>query len=308
MIIFVISKNYVTILNLKAMKRNVFLLMIALVYLSACTNVKQSKEYKALQSKNDSLETLVKRQNQDIEIFISDFKDIQSGLAQIKAKELWISENVENENTENKTVKNKIKDDIQFIYSLLKENIAKVKQLNKKLNTANSNNQALKNSIADLQTQIKNEAAYVVQLNQKLKKMDIEVVSLNKELKEVNMLLTEKEEIIKQQAEVNNTAYYVVGTSAELKENKVINKQGGFIGIGRQSKVDADFNKDCFTQVDILKFKQVPVFAKKIKLLTTHPQASYKLVKGKSKVDSLVILNEKAFWSTSKYLVIEAKK
>ncbi len=87
-----------------------------------------------------------------------------------------------------------------------------------------------------------------------------------------------------------------------------LQKKMKFIGIGRQSKVDSDFNKECFTKVDILKFKQIPVFAKKIKLLTTHPQESYKLVKGKTKVDSVVILNEKAFWSTSKYLVIEAKK
>ncbi len=288
------------------MKRNVFLLMIALVYLSACTDVKQSKEYMALQSKNDSLETLVKRQNQELQIFISDFNDIQSNLAEIRAKEVWINENVSN--TENKTVKNKIKDDINSIYSLLKQNMAKVKQLNKKLNTANSNNKVLKSSIADLQTQIKNEATHIVQLNEKLKKMDIEVASLNEELKEVNVLLTEKDEVIKQQVAADNTAYYVVGTSAELKKNKVINKQGGFIGIGRQSKVDSDFNKECFTKVDILKFKQIPVFAKKIKLLTTHPQESYKLVKGKTKVDSVVILNEKAFWSTSKYLVIEAKK
>ncbi len=286
---------------------NVFLLMIALVYLTACKqDVKQTKEYVALQSKNDSLEAVVKRQNRDLKIFVSDFNDIQLALAQIKAKELWISENVKN--TENKTVKNKIKEDIQFIYSLLKQNIAKVKQLNKKLNTANSNNKALENSIADLQTQIKNEAVHVVQLNQELKKMNVEVASLNEDLAEVNMLLTEKDETIKQQAEAGNTAYYVVGTSAELKKNKVISKEGGFIGIGRLSKLDPDFNKECFTKVDILKLEKVPVFAKKIKLLSTHPKTSYKLEKGKSNIDYLVILDKKAFWSTSKYLVIEAKK
>ncbi len=182
------------------MKRNVFLLMIALVYLSACTDVKQSKEYMALQSQNDSLETLVKRQNQELQIFISDFNDIQSNLAEIRAKEVWINENVSN--TENKTVKNKIKDDINSIYSLLKQNMAKVKQLNRKLNTANSNNKVLKSSIADLQTQIKNEATHIVQLNKKLKKMDIEVASLNEELKEVNVLLTEKDEVYRYRSSV----------------------------------------------------------------------------------------------------------
>ncbi len=289
------------------MKKNVFLVMLALIYLSACKqDVKQTPAYQALQAKNDSLQALVTRQSEDLKIFISDFNDIQSGLAQIKAKELWINENVKN--TENKTVKNKIKDDIQFIYSLLKKNIAKVNQLNKKLGDSKSTNQALKNSIADLQAQIKNETNHIVQLNQKLKKMDIEVVSLHEELEEVNTLLVEKDEIIKEQAEAGNTGYYVVGTAAELKKNKVISKQGGFIGIGRQSKVEGDFNKDLFTKVNILELEQIPVFAKKIKLLSTHPKGSYKLVKGKSKVDYLVILDKKAFWSVSKYVVIEAKK
>ena len=44
--------------------------------------------------------------------------------------------------------------------------------------------------------------------------------------------------------------------------------------------------------------------AKKAKLLTTHPAASYELTKGADKNLTLKINDPEAFWSISKYLVV----
>jgi hypothetical protein len=48
----------------------------------------------------------------------------------------------------------------------------------------------------------------------------------------------------------------------------------------------------------------VPLYAKKARILTTHPKNSYSL----EKVDGqyvIEILDKKAFWSVSNYLVVE---
>ncbi len=286
------------------MKKNIFLLIPVLIYFTSCTDVKKTEEYRLVQTQNDSLKTILHQQNEEINLFVSDFNDIQSNLSQIRQKEHWITINAK----EGKKVKDKIQDDIQLIYSLLKENISKVNHLNKKLSASSSKNKALKRLITSLQNQIKEQGAEIITLNQKLKSLNIEIMNLDGELDEAYYLLSEKEDLIQQQTEEINTAYYVVGTSKELKKNKIITKKGGFIGIGRQSKIDNDFNKEYFTKINISDFEQVPIFAKKLKLISTHPEKSYELTKGKSNIDYLVILDKKAFWSVSKYLVIEVKK
>jgi hypothetical protein len=49
----------------------------------------------------------------------------------------------------------------------------------------------------------------------------------------------------------------------------------------------------------------VPLFAKKAKLVTTHPNESYNLVKNQEGVvEKIDITDPEKFWSASKYLVI----
>ena len=95
-------------------------------------------------------------------------------------------------------------------------------------------------------------------------------------------------------------AYYVMGTSKELKAQGIVPK-----GIGGSRKVlTQDFNKDHFIKVDIRKENQINTYAKRAKVLTTHPANSYVL----EKVDdtyTIRITDYKSFWSVSKYLVIE---
>jgi len=43
---------------------------------------------------------------------------------------------------------------------------------------------------------------------------------------------------------------------------------------------------------------------KKVKIITSHPSESYQLVEADGKVEKIVIKDTKAFWATSKYLVI----
>ena len=48
-------------------------------------------------------------------------------------------------------------------------------------------------------------------------------------------------------------------------------------------------------------------FSKNVKLLTAHPQASYRLDRDVEKNYTLHITNPDLFWSTSKYLVVLVK-
>ena len=105
-----------------------------------------------------------------------------------------------------------------------------------------------------------------------------------------------------------NTAFYVVGTTKELKNNGVITKEGGFIGLGQVTELSKTLDQNYFTKIDILKTKEIPVSARKVKLITPHPETSYKLVEGASSIIRIEIIDPEQFWSISKYCIITADK
>ena len=57
--------------------------------------------------------------------------------------------------------------------------------------------------------------------------------------------------------------------------------------------------------IDIRKVTEIPLFAKKAKLKTNHPDGTYEFVKDEDGNLTFKITNPKEFWSISKFLVIE---
>ena len=91
----------------------------------------------------------------------------------------------------------------------------------------------------------------------------------------------------------------VFGTKKELKEQKIL-QSGDVLKSG-------SFNKDYFTKIDIRQTKEIKLYSKSAKVLTTHPSSSYSLVKDSKEQFVLKISDPAQFWSVSKYLVIQVK-
>ena len=68
-------------------------------------------------------------------------------------------------------------------------------------------------------------------------------------------------------------------------------------------EIKKDFSKDKFTKIDVTQTLSIPIGAKKVKILTSHPSTSYKLI-GEKPVQKIEITNAADFWGASKYLVI----
>jgi len=160
--------------------------------------------------------------------------------------------------------------------------------------------------IAELETMIEN-------LVKQMELKDGEIATLHTQLAEANKQLmvmfdeynNRLEELGSKEDELN-TAYYCYGSSKELKEQGVISKQGGFIGIGKTAKLSADFNKDYFTQIDVSIVKEIDLASDEVKIITNHSTDSYR-IEGEEDARKLIIVDSDVFWSSSKYLVIEVK-
>ena len=66
-------------------------------------------------------------------------------------------------------------------------------------------------------------------------------------------------------------------------------------------------NLGYLTKADMRELTTINTYAKSAKLLTTHPENSYSLEKDSNKQYILTIKDAVAFWSISKYLVIQVR-
>lgn len=118
--------------------------------------------------------------------------------------------------------------------------------------------------------------------------------------------LQEKEKIHKQALEVQsdmlNECYIKVGTKKELQNCGLLVSKGLF------SKKEIDnsmLDKELFMKVDIRNVLEIPILAKRIKILTPEPPStSYTIEKTMNGI-FLKIKDPTAFWNASNFLIIQ---
>lgn len=289
-----------------------FMLIPAMLMTVSCNKMKE--ENARLKAKNDSLLALGYQKDTTVMEFVRAFNEIQSNLDSIKMKENIIGQSTKGGTEVQASAREQITGDINAIYQMLQKNRATVASLQKKLKASNTKNTELEAMIANLEKSIAEKDAEIAQLKDQLAKLNIKVTDLGNQVTALNTNVENlsaenkaKQQAIEEKTAALNTAYYVVGTTKDLKDKKVIDKTGGFIGIGRTKTVSPEFDKSNFTKVDITTFTELPINKKKAVLLSNHPAGSYKLQANDKKIiEKLVILNYNDFWSRSKYLVVAA--
>ena len=282
------------------MKKYFFLFVTITIFFSCNTTNEESTgevnpETEKLSQENKRLMEESSRKDSAIGSFMRSFNEIEENLSSIKEKEKGISLSTKNAEL-NQSTKDQIVEDINAINQLLIKNRDKISTLNKLLKKSNIRIAELDKMIQGLSKQIEEKDTEIASLQNQLSEAH---VALKHMFEEISAKTTEVDE----QIEKLNTAYYAFGNSKELKEQGVITKEGGFIGIGKTDKLMENFNKNYFTKIDITKTTVISLYSKKAKLVTSHPSGSY-MFEGQGKVDKLLITNAQEFWSISKYLVI----
>ena len=291
------------------MKKFFYVLLIPVLLLASGCN---QKKIDRLQAQNDSLRAVGGDKDSNISEFVATFNDIEANLDSIKKAELVIDKNAKAGEVKGSR-KEQIKSDIKYIYDLQQKNRKMVAELSAKLSKSGKHAAQLQKMIDNLNASITEKDAQIAQMTDELGKLNIQVKDLNVKVTDLNTNVDNlSTDNAKKQADIDaktaalNTAYYVIGTNRELKDKKIITGEGGFIGIGRTKDIMADLNMNDFVKVDITVVNEIPIMKKKINIITSHPNGSYRL-EGDKTVDKLVIVDAAAFWSLSKVLVISAK-
>ena len=274
----------------------------ALLVVTGCQEKKNTPVDLAGIEQNDSLQKIIAQRDNEINDMMATMNEIQEGFREISAAENRVSIAKDGEGA-NKA--QQIRENIKFISGRMKENRALIQKLQKQLKESNFNGDQLKKTIEGMLKQLDEKDQQLQELRAELDAKDIHITELDETINNlytnVSDLKTEsaqKSQTISNQDMQLNTAWYVFGTKKELKEQRIM----------VDGKVlQSSFNKNYFTKIDIRVDKEIKLYSKSAKLLTTHPSSSYTLTPDANKQYVLRITNPQIFWSTSKYLVVLVK-
>lgn len=282
------------------MKKLLMMACLAALVLTGCKDGKTTAGIGAAQ--NDSLNSIIAQKDSELNDLMGTINEIEDGLNQINEAENRVTLL---KNGEGASKKQKLKEDVQFIATRMKQNKELIAKLQKQMANSSIKSEQLQKTIANLTKQLEEKEKQLQALREELDSKDIHIAALDETINNLNTksnrLASEsskKSEVINAQDKQINTAWYVFGTKKELKNQHILEDNKVMTG---------NFNKNYFTKIDIRDLSEIKLYSKNVKVLTTHPSSTYTLVRDANKQYTLRITNPQIFWSTSKYLVVLVK-
>jgi chromosome segregation ATPase len=291
----------------------VFAVVLGIVLIS-----NKNSEIEKLNEQYTNLNDLYEERDSLVNDMAKTFDEIEENLTfvQNKRNQLRIDteEGVENE-------KEAIVADIKLMNTMLEESSKKIDSLNERLKSSGIQINSFKNRIARLSKEVDQQNASIAKLETSLEERDyqieeqqtqiaqldekVEVLQTNVMQKEDSLEL--KSQIITQKENELNKAYFASGTFKELKENGVVTRDGGFLFLGRNEKLQENLNEAYFTELDKRNTDVFPIFSKKAEVISEHPDSSYSYIYDEEQIAYLKIENPDEFWKITKYAVVEVK-
>jgi hypothetical protein len=276
----------------------IFAAMIALVSCNN-TNTGDVQKIKDL-AKEDSIKSVQANQKDSlITSYLNDLNEIQENLDRIKHREKIITmKPAEMTSTDKQSVVAELKELDEWIVL----NDKKMNNLQARLKKMDTKSNKLESLVAHLTQEIAEKDEEIADLQSQLGKA-------NDSIKFLSYRFNDSIYIIKQQRAqiaVLTTVYYISGTMKELEDKGVINKEGGFIGMGRVAEITNSVDNNMFVKANMNSLKGVNLHGKFRRFITVHPDKAFQVITSANS-DSVAINMPATFWSESKYLVVATK-
>ncbi len=270
--------------------------------LTACNQKSQQSTDLLVAQERDSLNRIIVQKDNEINDMMATFNDIEEGFRAINAAEDRVSVARQGEGA---SMKERINENMQFIQQTMQQNRELINKLRNQLRQSSVKGDQLRRTLDNLTKQLEEKDTQIKSLMAELEAKNIQITELSTQVTDLETNVatlaeesTQKSQTISTQDKQLNTAWFVFGTKKELKEQRII--EDGEV-------LRSNFNQDYFTKIDIRVDKEIKLYSRSAKLLTSHPAGSYRLEQDANKQYVLRIENPSQFWSTSRYLVIQVK-
>ena len=279
------------------MKKNILFVALLAATLCSCDQFGNKKADESAQLMLDSLQRIIDEKDVELDDIMGSINEVQEGIRRINEAQGRVT--IADGNRESASSKEVIRENMEFIQEAMQQNRDMIAQLKEKLRTSTFNADKLAKTIENLQRQVEEQATRIQELEAAIADRDTLLAAQGEQISSLTAENASKAATVAEQDKELTTAWFVFGTTKELKEQKILTK-GDVLKNG-------DFNKDYFTRIDIRYDKEIKLYSKSAKLLTSHPAGSYNLLKDREGQYELHITDPARFWSVSKYLVVQVK-
>ena len=299
---------------MKRIKLPLALMLGATVVLSSCN--KKDEEKIAAQSQTiQNMEQEMAKRDSTYNELISMLNQAEEQVAEIARREnLVVSTSNESKKSDDQMIS-----ELKLIDGLVKESNQSIQNLKAQLKKSNIEMGAFKNRIDKLSGMLDEQRKAITTLKAEVaeKEKELQVIAVKYDSVQVEavnqkQLVTEKDkeiEILVGNNDKLNKVHYAVGSFKQLKEQGLVDKEGGFLWIGRTIDLKASAEEDKFMEADMREFNELKIEADKFELVTEHPKDSYTIVDDEVEegVKYLKVTNPQKFWELSNYLVVTTK-
>ncbi|MCI6503555.1 MAG: hypothetical protein MSA13_02930 [Prevotella sp.] len=282
--------------------KKILVIVVAAITMMACQEKKNTGEISPVDMRIDSLQRIIDQKDNELNDVMSTFNEIQEGFRLIEAAEQKVNIIKDGEGT-NKS--EQIRESIRSIQQRMQHNRELIARLQQQVREGSTRSEELRRTINNFVKELENKNNELQQLREELQEKDIRIAeldntvnSLSSDVSQLREETAKKSETISNQDMQLNSAWYVFGTKKELQEQNIYQ---------RGKVLQSNFNKNYFTKIDIRVDKEIKLYSKDARMLTSHPAGSYTLQPDAQKQYVLRITNPQQFWSTSKYLVVLVK-
>jgi len=293
----------------------IFLLVIVI---AGIIIMNRKTQIELLSMQNENLNTTIELRDSLVNEMSNTFDEIEESLTFVRNKR---SQLVLTPQEGSQNQKEELVADIKLMNEMLEESSKKIEELDKKLKSSGIEIRSFKNKIAKLNKYIAEQDNNIRELKAEIELRDYKIAEMDTQLTRLqgdlaskddsiltkSQIIADKSQTIVEKENEFNKAYFAAGTHKELIKEGVLTKEGGFLGIGKNTTIRNDINESYFTMLDIRNASLFPINTKKAKLISEHPANSYRLVEENNKIAYLEIENPKEFWKLTKYLVVETK-
>ncbi len=204
--------------------------------------------------------------------------------------------------------------DLENINELITSTNAMVRDLSKRLDKSNLDLSAFRKKVKQIESDLQERESALVLLRQEVAMKDQKIESLETEVEKLfaevigrdTTIAIQLEELGRREVALQK-GYFAVDSEKKLREEGVITKEGGFLGLGKSTGLQPDMVQGKFTEVDVLLTTKFYIESDKVEIITEHPTDSYKLVRENERVQYLEVTDPLSFWKISKYLVVSTK-
>ncbi|MEN8228630.1 MAG: hypothetical protein ABFS38_10790 [Bacteroidota bacterium] len=277
----------------------------------------RENKFKAQQTEaqlvHENLHGIIEHRDSVINDLFQIFNEIEKDMNIVREKENLLAISADDPEFSN-DVRKRIVSEIQQMNTLLEENRARVKVLNKRLKESGLKIAALEDKIVLLQESIEQRDSSVNVLKTELVNRDFQLADLNTVIDSLDMEVVERDEtiqmkemLISQNIAELDKAYLVSGNYKELEEKGIVAKEGGFLGLGKSKVVPANLADSEFDQISISQTDRIAINAQKVELISNHPEDSYQMVSNDTIVEYIQITQPEKFWKKTRYAVVETR-